>query len=581
MTVVLVATLGAFAAMIRGVSAEVALGAAVALLVVAGVLTPEQALRGFASEQMQTVALLFVLAGALRAAGSLQVISARLLPPTKSVLLAATRLVVPVAALSGFLNNTPVVAMLIPEVRAFARRTGISASRLLIPLSYAAIVGGLLTVIGTSTNLVVNGLVADAGRRTIGFLEIGKVGLPVCILGVTYAIFAARFLMPDRRTSDEDLDARAFVTEIVVDPDGPHVGKRLADIHVGELPLLAPAEIVRDEKVIPAPRPDHVLRGGDRLAFVGPVASILTLRSHPGFSLASDHEFRLDDPRRSIAELLISQHCPLIGHRVGDGSFRKLYNAAVLAVTRQGERVTNDRLGKWRLQAGDMVLVEAGAGFVEQHAENRDFYLITPREAVAVPSRPKALFGLLVLALMVGVVALGYLPMFTATLIAVCTLGLAGYLSRQLVTRSLELKVLLAIALSFALGAALESSGLAKAFAALVTTAGGGNPWIALLVVQLSASLLTEVVTNNAAAAIMVPLALAVSDHLGVSYLPFVIVVMVGASASFSTPVGYTTNLMVYAPGGYRFTDFLKVGLPMNVLVTALSVALTPMLFPF
>lgn len=582
MVLVLLATLGAFVAMVRGVAADLSLGAAVAFLLALGVLTPQQALHGFASEQMHTVALLFVLAGGLRSAGSLQIVSSKLLVPTNNVLVAAVRLLVPVAALSGFLNNTPLVAMLIPEVRAFAQRTGIAASRLLIPLSYAAIVGGLITVIGTSTNLVVNGLVAQAGRPTVGFLEIGMVGLPVCITGVVYAVVAARWLLPDRPDVDANLaDVRAFVTELVVDPDGPYAGRRLADIRVSDLPPLAPAEIVRADQVIPAPRPDHVVHGGDRLAFVGPVASILTLRAHPGFSLAPDPEFRTDDPRRSLVELLISVHCPLIGHRVGDGTFRKRYNAAVLAVTRHGERVPRDRLAEWTLQAGDMLLVEAGEGFVEQQRGNRDFYLVAPREAAPVPSRQRALFGLAVLACMVLVAAFGYLSMFKATLIALAVLALTRYLSAQAVQQSLELRVLLTISLSFALGSALESSGLAHAFAELVTGVGAGNALVALAVIHLATALLTELVTNNAAAALMVPLALAVSDRLGVSHLPFVVTVMVGASASFSTPIGYTTNLMVYAPGGYRFTDFLKVGVPMSLLVAVVNLTLCPLFFPF
>ncbi len=582
MALVLLATCGAFVAMLRGVTAELSLGAAVAFLLLLGVIEPAQALGGFANEQMHTVALLFLVAGALRAAGSLQVLSKYLLPPTENVMLAALRLLLPVAALSGLLNNTPLVAMLIPEVRAFARRTGIAASRLLMPLSYAAIVGGLLTVIGTSTNLVVNGLVASAGYPSVGFLEIGKLGLPICLVGVAYSVLAARFLLPDRADFDDTLsDVHHFVTELIVDPAGPHVGKRLADISVGDLPRLAPVEIVRRGQVIPAPRPDHVVQADDRLAFVGPAATILTLRAHRGLLLPEDHEFALEDPRRTLVELLVSTRCPLVGRRVGDGTFRRRYNAAVIAVARHGERVTNDRLSDWTLQAGDVLLVEAGTGFAEQHRANREFYLITPKDAVPVPSRRQALFGLVVLALMVGAAALGYLSMFKASLLAVAVLAAGRFLTPSLVQQSLELKVLLTIALSFALGGALESSGLASGFAQLITTLGSGSPWIALVAIQVATSLLTELVTNNAAAALMVPLALAVSRQLGVNHLPFVVSVMVAASASFATPVGYTTNLMVYGPGGYRFSDFLRVGLPMNLLVTLLTIALAPWLFPF
>jgi len=582
MALVLVALVAAFAAMLRGISADLSLGAAVVFLVLTGVAEPGQALGGFANEQLHTVALLFVLAAGLRAAGSLQLFSAYLLRPTRSVVVAALRLLVPVALLSGLLNNTPLVAMLIPEVRGFARRTGIAASRLLMPLSYAAIVGGLLTVIGTSTNLVVNGLVVDAGLQPVGFLEVGKVGAVVCLVGVLYATFAARFLLPDRPDIDAALgDSRTFVTELVVDPEGPYVGKRLADIRLGTLPGLAPVDILRGDQVIPAPRPDHVVQGGDRLAFVGPVASILALRSNAGFALPPDLEFSLEDPRRRLVELLVSPLCPLVGRRVGDGTFRKRYNAAVLAVARQGERIRGDRLAEWQVQGGDVLLVEAGADFVEQHRGSQDFYLITPHDPLPTQNPLRAAVGALVLAAMVGSVALGFVSMFKASLAAVATLGLARFLPLRLVKQALEPRILLTIALSFALGTTLETSGLAGAFAELARDASSGSPWVALAIIHLSTALLTEMVTNNAAAALMVPLALGVADRLGVSHFPFVISVMVAASASFATPIGYTTNLMVLTPGGYRFADFVKVGLPLNLLVALVTILLAPRMFPF
>jgi di/tricarboxylate transporter len=580
---VLLAVAGAFVCMVRGwARTEVALGVALASIMLIGIVEPRQALAGFANEQLHTVALLFVAAAALRGAGSLGVLTSRLLTPTRSVPLAVLRLTVPVALLSSVLNNTPIVAMLIPEVRAWARRTGIPASRLLIPLSYAAIVGGLVTVIGTSTNLVVIGLVNEAGRQPIGFLEIGRIGLPLTALTLIFLTVSAQWILPDRQDVDAAFsNPQTFTTEILIDPGGPYAGRRLADIRVEDLPALAPVEIERGGRVIPAPRPDHVLQSGDRLVFAGPAAALLALRSHPGLSLARDQYFHRDNPQRQFVELMVSPRCPLIGRRVGDGTFRQRYNAAVIAVARHGERVENARLSDWELRAGDILLVEVGADFFERHRASADFYLVTPRGAPQIASPVRAWTGLAVLGAMVTAAATGWLSMFRAATAAVGILFLGRFLNRDLFREALDVPVLLTIALSFGIGVSLDSSGAAAGIASVVGAFGDGSPWIALAAVYVATVVVTEMITNNAAAALMIPVAFAIADRLDVSHLPFTVAVMVGASASFMTPIGYTTNLMVYGPGGYRFTDFARAGIPLAVLTALVTLTLVPILWPF
>jgi di/tricarboxylate transporter len=580
---VLLAVAGAFVCMLRGWAAtEVALGVALAALMLLGIVDPRQALSGFANEQLHTVALLFVAAAALREAGSLGVLTTRLMTPTATVSLAVLRLTLPVALLSSVLNNTPIVAMLIPEVRAWARRTGIPASRLLIPLSYAAIVGGLVTIIGTSTNLVVIGLVNEAGREPIGFLEIGRIGVPLTVLTLIFLAVSARWILPDRPDVDAAFsNPQTFTTEILVDPGGPCPGRRLADIRVDDLSALAPVEIERGGRVIPAPRPDHVLQGGDRLVFAGPAAALLALGSHPGLSVARDPQFHRENPQRQFLELLVSPRCPLIGRRVGDGTFRQRYNAAVIAVARHGERVETARLADWELRAGDILLVEVGADFLQRHRASTDFYLVTPRGAPKIASPARAWTGLAVLGGMVTAAAAGWLTMFKAVTLAVGALFAARLLNRDLIRSALDVPVLLTIALSFGLGVALDRSGAAAGVASVVGRFGDGSPWVALAAVYLTTVVVTEMITNNAAAALMVPVAFATADRLDVSHLPFIVVVMVGASASFITPIGYTTNLMVYGPGGYRFTDFARAGIPLAVLTALLTLILVPILWPF
>jgi di/tricarboxylate transporter len=298
-------------------------------------------------------------------------------------------------------------------------------------------------------------------------------------------------------------------------------------------------------------------------------------------NVAPDHAFDRADPQRQLAELLVSPRCPLIGRRVGDGTFRQRYNAAVIAVARHGERIDNARLAEWELRAGDILLAEVGADFFDRHRTNPDFYLVTQHGPSKTASTAGAWVGLIILGIMVGVVAIGWLSMFKASVLAVGALFLARLVTRDLVREGLDLGVLLTIALSFGMGLALDRSGAAASLAALVNQFGDGSPFLALVVIYVATAVVTELITNNAAAALMVPVAFAVADRMDVSYVPFTIAVMVAASASFITPIGYTTNLMVYGPGGYRFSDFMRVGTPVAVLAAILTLSLIPLVWPF
>ncbi len=579
---VVLAGVGALGAMVRGIPSEIALGVALGILTLLAVVEPGAALSGFSNEQLHTVALLFVVAAALRASGSLRVLTSRFLTPTAGPRTAVLRLTVPVAVLSSVLNNTPIVAMLIPEVRDWGRRIGIPTSRLLIPLSYAAIAGGLITVIGTSTNLVVNGLVTASGRQPIGFLEIGWIGVPLTLAALTFLTLSAKWLLPDRPDAESAFrDSQTFTTEILVDADGPYAGKRIAEIELPDIGPIAPVEIERRGRVIPAPRADHVLEPGDRLVFAGPVAAMLALKRHSGLTVAPDHAFQLDKAERQFVELLISPRCPLVGRSVGDGTFRSRYNAAVIAVARHGQRIDNARLGEWILQAGDIVLVEVGADFFERRGASVDFYLVTPRGPSQVHDPKHAWMGLVVLGTMVLAAATGLVSMFKAAVIGVGLLFAAGLLTRDRIAEGLDLRVLMTIAFSFGLGQALETSGAAASLATLAGDAGAGSPHVALVAVYVATALLTEIITNNAAAALMVPVAFAISDQLGASHTPFAVAIMVAASASFMTPIGYTTNLMVFGPGGYRFTDFIRAGVGLAAITALLTLIMVPRFWPF
>lgn len=572
-----------FVAMATGrAAADTCFGVVLVVLVLIGVLPMSQALVGFSNEQVHTVALLFVVASALDRSGALRLVTSRILIKTPHLSYAILRMTLPVASLSAVLNNTPIVAMLLPEVRAWARRIGVAPSRLLIPLSYAAILGGLVTLIGTSTNLVVNGLVQDAGKQGLGFFEIGKIGVPIALMGLLLLIPISRWLLPDRSDLDEEFsNPNSFVTEVVIEADCCFVGKPLSELRLDQAGPILPVELIRGEAVLPAPRAEELIRAGDRLVFSGPAAQIIAIKQSPELKRVTGSAFIPATGKRVLVEVVLSSRARILGTTVGDGNFRKTYNAAIVAVARDGARVVSERIEDWQLRQGDVLLVECGHDFLEKFGGSGDFYLVTPRGDVATPQTRDAIFGVVVLVAMVGAAALAWVSMLEAVIVALAALYLGGFVPRDAVRSVVDFRLLLAIALAFGLGRALEVTGAAAHLATQLTNLGGDSAFAVLCLLYLGTSILTEVITNNAAAAIAVPLALAAAERMGVSHLPFVVAVMVAASTSFATPLGYQTNLMVYGPGNYRFVDFLRAGLVMNLVVAAVAVALIPRIWPF
>ena len=564
---------------------DVGLLAALALLYLVGIVSPERALMGLTNQGMLTVAFLFVVAAGVQRSGALRLLSGPLLGRPKGLRQAQLRLMLPVATVSSVLNNTPVVAMLLPVVRNWARRTNLSASQLMIPLSYASILGGVCSTLGTSTNLVAVGMVAAAGKPVPAVFEIGKLGVPVALIGIGFVVLLGHRLLPQREgPGDPFADPRAFTTELTVDAEGQYAGKQLADLRIGDMPGLQPVAIYRAGLMIPAPDKRRRLRAGDRLVFAGPAPSVLELHRMQGLTVAEDRAFDTEEVAQggALVELVVSEKCPLVGRIVGDGSFRRTYGGAVLAVARHGERVGSDRgLGGWRLRAGDSLLVEADHGFADRHRYSADFLVVTSvdHEAFVPPWQAPVAIGILLT--MVIAAGTGLTSMFTAAMAAAGAMVCTRVLRWRDARASIDGRVLLAIVSAFGLGAALQDTGAVGAGAHWLVALGGDSPWLVLLYTYIATVLCTEMVTNNAAAVLMIPIGLATAEALGVSYMPFVIAIMMGASASFATPVGYQTNLMVYGPGGYRFTDFLRVGIPLSLLTGCITVSLAPLIWPF
>ncbi|MCB9603386.1 MAG: SLC13 family permease [Sandaracinus sp.] len=564
---------------INAVSTEVVVLSGLVVLLVTGVLEPAQAFAGFSNPGLVTIAALFVVAAALDHTGVTARVSRAVLGERGTPARALPRLVFPVAALSGFLNNTPLVAGLIPGVLAWCRSRGVAPSRLLLPMSYAATLGGTLTLIGTSTNLVVQGLVQRAGRDDLppfGLFDVTPVGAAITFAGALVLVVLAPRLLPDRRAplGPAGGDQR-YTGELRVPERAALVGKTIAEAGLRGLEGVYLADVVRDGRRIPAVGPDQRLLAGDRLLFVGRLDALVDLRRSHG--LEAPVGAASSAPRR-IVEAVVAPGNPLLGKSIRESNFRATYDAIILAVARHGERIEG-RIGDHVLDVGDVLLLEAA------HDADRlprgDFYLVSAVDGADPPRLARAPRAVVVLlALVLAVVVFG-VDMLHASLVAAGAVLILGCLDLTQARRAVQGSLLLAIASAFALGAAMESSGLAAKLAQLALDVGASSPHAALAILFVLVAALTELVTNNAAAVLGFPLALELADRLGASPVPFVVVVMMAASASFLTPIGYQTNLMVYGPGGYKLRDYLTLGGVLSLVSAILVLLLVPWVFPF
>jgi len=566
------------------IAPDVVIVAGLTVLLVLGVITPGEALSGLANEGMVTVGVLFVVVAGLQQTGAVSMLVQTLWGRPRSLTNAQLRLMAPVAGMSAFLNNTPVVAMLVPAVNEWAKRYELSVSKLMIPLSYAAIFGGTCTLIGTSTNLVVNGLViSDTNLTPMRMFDIAWVGVPCALIGLTYMLLMSRWLLPDRRSALAQLeDPRSYTVEMMVEPGSPLVGKTIEGAGLRHLPGVFLAEIERGSRVLPAVAPQEQLMANDRLVFVGVVESVVDLQRLRGLKPATEQVFKLDAPRseRVLLEAVVSNSCPLIGMTIRDGQFRTTYNAVVIAVARNGERIRK-KIGDIILRPGDTLLLEAAPAFSDQQRNSRDFFLVSAIQDSTPPRHERVAMSLGILGVMVVLVTIGLVSMLQGTLLAAAAMLITRCCSTSEARASIDFQLLIVIAASFGVGKALESTGAAGVVAHALTAWAGSNPLIALAVIYGVTMLFTEMITNNAAAVLVFPIAMATAADLGVNPMPFVVAIMMAASASFSTPIGYQTNLMVYGPGGYRFTDYMRIGLPLNCLMWITTIVVAPIVWPF
>jgi len=562
-----------------------------AILLTLGVISESEVVAGLANPGMVTVGILFAVVSGLRETGVMTWIAELILGRPRSITGAQLRIMGPAAVLSAFMNNTPLVAVMLPVIHDWARKHQIAASKLLIPLSYASILGGACTLIGTSTILVVNGLViAEFGEeRGMGMFDIAWVGVPCAVVGLVYLLVFGRWLLPNRRPaiSLKD-DPREYVVEMLVEGGSALAGRTIEQAGLRHLPGLFLIEIDREGQSLPAVSSNMVLREKDRLFFAGIVESVVDLQRIRGLAPATDQIFKLDAKRsnRNLVEAVVSESCPLVGMSIREGQFRTRYNAAVIAVARNGDRI-KQKIGDIVLQAGDTLMLEARASFAAQHRNRRDFFLVAEIEDSAPPRHERAWLSLLILAAMVGAVTMGFMSMLMASMLAAGVMIIARCTSASAALRSVEWQVLLVIFAAFGIGRAMQTSGAAEGVANGLIDLAGNDPHLILAVLLGLTILFTNVINDNAAAVLMFPIAVSTADRLSsdlgatISPVPFIFAIMVGAVVSYATPIGYQTNLMVMGPGGYRFSDYLRIGLPLCALVWLTAVLLIPQLWPF
>jgi di/tricarboxylate transporter len=539
---------------------------------------------GFSNPGMLTVGVLYVVVTGLTQTGAVGWIGPSLLGRPRGPTDARLRLMVPVAGLSAFLNNTPVVAIFIPAVQDWAKRHRLELSRLLIPLSYASIAGGTCTLIGTSTNLVVNGLYTERiGGDGLWLFDAIWVGLPVTVAVLVFMLTAGHWLLPRRVPAASSYeDVRQYIAEMMVQPDSPLIGKSIENAGLRQLPGLFLIEIERGEQVIAAVSSEEILQANDRLVFAGILDSVMDLQRTRGLIPATNQVFKLNvpSPGRCFVEAVLSDRSPIIGKSVREGRFRNRYSAVIIALARNGERVAS-KIGDIILAPGDTLLLETRPDFVEQQKNSRDFLLVSQIGDSHPLKHERAPLAIAIVAAMVVVVTLGWFSMLEAALLAAGLMILTRCTNSRTARRAPDWQVLVVIATSFGIGAALEKTGAASLMAGGLIGLADGNPTITLSLVFLATARLTALATNNVAAVLVFPIALQAAQGMGVSAEPFILTVMVAASASFATPIGYQTNLMVFNVGGYRFGDFVRVGVPLTLVVGLVTVLVVPLVWVF
>ncbi len=553
-------------------------------LLLLGLIRPEQALYGFASPATATVAAMFVLSAGLARTGTVAWLARRIDAVAGS---GRTALVVvlcsAVAVLSAFIVNTATVAVLIPVAIALAEKRKVPESQVLMPLSFASQFGGVCTLIGTSTNILVNSFALEQGLPAFGLFEFAPLGLVMCGMGIGYLALVSGWLLPHRRGAAQQTDKYRladYLTELQVKEDSPLEGKRWRELEdIRDLTLI---KIVRGGKSTWRATATPI-KAGDVLLIHGHANSLMKAKDALGLETRGDAV--IDDQRLSsnsveLVEALISPQSRLVGHSLRSADFRRRYGCVTLAIQRRG-KLLRERLEDIRLDAGDTLLLQCRTERVPHIMQSADL-IVTNKLTELFLRKDRALIALGLVAAVVLLAAFKVVPILVAALIGGVGMVLAGCLTLEEAYEAIDWKVVFLLGGTLPLGLAMQQTGTAAWLVnTLVAPLAQAGPIVLLAVIYIVTAVLTETMSNNAAAIILAPLALSLAASLGVDARPFLVAITFAASTSFATPIGYQTNTMVYAPGGYRFLDYTKVGVPLNLLFWVTATILIPLLWPF
>lgn len=548
---------------------------ALVALVVTGVLSPEQAFTGFANPAVIAIGALFVIAMAVTRSGALTFLYPIMFPRSGKPREAIARIGISAALISGITNNTPLVAILTPTVREWAQDHQISPSKLLMPMAFATTLGGVITLIGTSTNLLVSALLSSSGHEPLGLWEFSYVGLPVAAVGLTYLILAGPRTLPERiEVMPQSQEVQTYHFELKISEDSTLNGLTVEQASLRGLANAYLAHLHRNGTLIGPVEPETRLRSGDVLAFIGDPNLINDLLSLGGLERTIESPVPGEPTSAPLFHAVVAAHSPLDGRTLREVNFRERYHGIVLGVHRRGRRI-RDALGQTRLEPGDLLLVEAREAFLTAAMNSGDFYLVSPLERPAAVRRDKAPIVIVTVLGMLAAVTFDLISLEIAAVAAALVLIGARVINSTEARRSLNVPILIMVASGIGLGKAFEISGLAQWLAGIVMAVGGPFGVIgSLLAVYIVTNVLTEMLSNQASAVLVFPIAISVANSVGANPHAFAIAVAVAASAGFATPIGYQTHLMVMNPGGYRFRDYVRFGLPLNVIITIVAVPL-------
>ena len=546
-----------------------------------GVISSSQALSGFSNEGMITVLLLFIVAGAIQKHGIIELVIYRLLGQAKNIKSSMAKVLLPVGLSSGFLNNTPIVIALTPIIKDWAIDNGYSPSKFLIPLSYMTILGGTITLIGTSTNLVVHGLLLNSGLEGFSFFTLTVIGMPITIVGFLYLLTVGYKLLPEHLGAKQQIskETKEFLAEVVIEENFEYIDTSIKELGQEAFEGIYIIEILRGDKRVSPISGLTKIREGDHIIFSGSLNTIAKIQKYKGISLKTGTELTLDDVKNDdnlLVETVVSHNSSLINRTLKQTNFKNRYDAGVIAIHRNNQRIKS-RVGDIVLKTGDTLLLIADQAFIENHKHSSDFYVVN---SVNPPDNlkqdmTKGWIGLILLISMILVVTLGWLTMLEAMLILVVLLVGLRFINPNEIVSFIQFDVILLIASAFGVGAAMTESGLAQYVASALTELAAPLGILGVIVIlYIVTNIFTEIITNSAAAVLMFPIAIEMANAMQVDYMGLVVVIAIAASASFMTPIGYQTNLIVYGPGGYKFTDYIKVGGPLTVLVMLVATSL-------